>query len=175
MKKSILLCFFLALGGSISYLLYNEYVVILFPETSLTTVLDKKTKPCEITLYTWTTQQTYVTEKKTLLPEQTVTKTIHHIIQIWLQAQDLQKNPPLSLESAALSEDEKLLFLSFSDYPFNKEDEIYTKLAWIQGLLKTISMYHKHIEHVYFFVHQKSLKDYELDFSHAWPITGFLE
>ena len=99
MKKSILLCFFLALGGSISYLLYNEYVVILFPEASLSTVLDKKTKPCEITLYTWNNKQQYAQEKTTLLPEQTVTKTIHHITQIWLQAQDIQKTPPLSLES----------------------------------------------------------------------------
>jgi hypothetical protein len=175
MNNKLILCMVLITIGCVSYLIQNEYMIILFPEKNLITSDNTRSKSIDVLLYTWTPQEHYITEKAALLPEQTPRKILHTLIQTWLNVQEYQKMPAPTLATIALSYDKKDLFLNFSHYPFAKERSTYAKLIWIQGLLKTINAYNQDIEQVYFLVDNKSLQDYELDFSYPWPIIGFLK
>ena len=175
MNNKVILSILLITLGCVSYLIHNEYMVILFPEKNLIPYSTTRSQPINTVLYTWTPQEQYATEKVTLLPEQTPQKTLHTLVQTWLNLQEYPQMHVPTLATSALSYDKKNLFLNFSHYPFTKESSTYTKLAWLQGLLKTIHEHANNIEHVYFLVDNKPLSDYELDFSYPWPITGFLE
>ena len=175
MKKILLVSLFLLLAGSISYCIYNEKILIFFPEQHNHLYGDQQLQSTEIPLFTWTSQQTYHIEHVTFLNETSEFKNFQNLITKWIQTQEHQAHPLLSVQKASLSDDHKDIFVHFSHYPFDKDASTYTKLAWIQGLLKTIHTHNKNIEFIYFFVDDKHLKDYELDFSRPWPIEGFLE
>jgi hypothetical protein len=66
------------------------------------------------------------------------------------------------------------VYISFDRNPFDKQASTYTKLMWIEGLLKTIRDNESTVQQIYFLVHHQPLIDYHLDFSTAWPIVGFL-
>ncbi len=175
MKNKLLVWTLLLSAGALGYLIHNEHIIILFPETYSLESTSSQSKPSNISLYTWNQNGTYSKETISLMFTNTKRKNIEQIVKKWLLAQEYQTIPVTTLKNAALSFDEKDLFINFSSYPFNRQASIYAKLSWIQGLFKTIKEYNASIEHVYFLAQQKTLTDYELDFSHAWPIEGFLE
>jgi hypothetical protein len=44
----------------------------------------------------------------------------------------------------------------------------------IEGLLKTLRENDIKIQRIHFLLHHQPLVDYHLDFSHPWPLEGFL-
>lgn len=57
----------------------------------------------------------------------------------------------------------------FSDWSIDR------KLLFIEGLLRTIRATNLKIERVYFLVQDTYMVDAHLDFSHPWPIEGFMQ
>src|SRR5690606_23993747 len=79
-----------------------------------------------------------------------------------------------SLQSVTQSISSNDVYISFDRTPFNEDAPTFDKLMIIESILKTLRENGITIPNIYFLVHHQIMKDLHLDFSHAWPIEGFL-
>ncbi len=174
-KKILPFSIFCLILGATGYLIYTEKMIILFPKNESFLLKNDSLENKEISLFKWNQNNTYSIEKMNLLPSKSESYNIHQIISHWVRIYNSQNKNESSLQKNTISSDGKILFLHFSHSPFYKNFSTYKKLSWIQGLFKTIHEYNKKITSVYFFIENNPLQDYELDFSHAWDIEGYLQ
>jgi hypothetical protein len=81
----------------------------------------------------------------------------------------------VSLQSVVPSPSGVEAYISFDRNPFTKNQSTYEKFMWIEGLLKTVRENGIQLQSIYFLVHHQPLTDFHLDFSNAWPISGFIQ
>ncbi len=100
-----------------------------------------------------------------------------YLINNWLTLLDEEKIMPhkVSLQSVILSPSTTEAFISFDRNPFGPEDSTYTKLMWIESLLKTIRGNTIPIQTVRLLTHHAPLPEPHLDTEVSWPLNGFLE
>jgi len=161
--------------GIIFYCFYHEILVIKrvrYPNQQLNKheVIKKK-----FLLYFWK-DKAWHKEEKELISSSDKSQTLTYLINSWLGLLEEEKLLPhkSSLQSVMLDETGYELFVSFDCNPLKKDSSTYTKLMWVEGLLKTIRENQIPINAIRFLVRHKPLPDYHLDFSSAWPIIGYL-
>jgi hypothetical protein len=115
-------------------------------------------------------------EKIELLWSDNNAENIQHLIARWLIVLDEEKiiNRRVSLQSALFGPSSQEIYLSFDRNLLTKDNATYTKLMLIESLLKTIRENGIPVTKIWFLVHHQPMHDPHLDFSHAWPISGFL-
>lgn len=172
MKRSLFGALGAALLGMMVYYISHNYLFMIVPKTKPFSISDRACKPLVVSLYYATKPHDYQIDKVTILPDSFFSTTLTQIMRAWLQAHDTPVT--IDIQRCAVSDDLADLFIHFSHNPFNKQWSMHSKLLWLQGLLYTIHMFELKIVNVYFFVGDLPLNDYELDFSHAWPVEGFL-
>lgn len=78
------------------------------------------------------------------------------------------------IESVALSQTEQEGYLSFDQVPFLSEWPIYKKWRLLDGLCRTVEAAGLDMQTLIFLVRNEPMTDEHLDFSHPWPVSGFL-
>lgn len=161
--------------GIVLYCIGKEYIIIRWPQyatyaqESSHEVIKKK-----ITLHFWNNNRWNNETVDALWPSET-----HHCIQalvqplLTLMEEEQIINKKIMLQSTACSLSGNDVYLSFDRAPFNKESSTLEKLMVIESILKTVRGNGITVPNVYFLVHHQTLKDPHLDFSCAWPLTGF--
>jgi len=81
----------------------------------------------------------------------------------------------VSLQNVLISIDETEVYISFDRNLLNEENSTKEKLMLIESLLKTLRDNEITVQQVHLLVHHQEMLDSHLDFSHAWPIIGFLK
>ncbi len=173
MRWYLLLSSLALIGSLLFYGLYNDILLIRLPSSG-EMVLTNSTKRKPIKFTYWN-NKAFVTEEKEILFS-TVTQTANNLVKTWLsllEEEGLMKKK-VGLQSIMVDQSGRELFLSFDRNPLTKEFSTLQKLQWIEGLLKTIRDSGMPITSVRFLVYTKPLHDIHLDFSHPWPVSGYL-
>ena len=175
--KIMSLCFMCLSFGALYYALGHEWIIIRTPSKSYEIEVQKQQNPSykksiDVIFYR---NAIRTVEKIDLLWSDDPAKNVHSLVASWLVVLDEEEVTPkkVSLQSAWVTPDGEL-FLSFDRTPLYKEWSTYEKLLLIQGLLHMIRENDNHIKKVYFLVHHQPMQDTHLDFTDAWPISGFI-
>lgn len=162
------------LAGIVFYGIYNDFIIIRFPLKTIPTALTTNAQKKNFKLFYWF-QDKWHTEEKELLAQNTV-KTLTYLVTSWLALLEDERvmDKKVSVQSVLTDALGTEAYISFDRNPFSKESSTYQKLMWIEGLLKTIRENGIPLKNIRFLVHHRPLQDQHLDFSSAWPLTGYL-
>lgn len=163
--------------GILFFCLYQEWIIVQIsfgtkpPLTNATGTVEKK----NVRFYFWK-QNKWNFEDIEIIWSENVITTLEYLVKRWLALADEEGvlHKKVMLQTASLSESGNNAYLSFDRYPFNQEGSTFEKLSIIEGLLKTLKESGINILHIHFLVHHAPIQDYHLDFSHPWPLYGFL-
>jgi hypothetical protein len=174
MKKYLLLSLFSLSIGNILFLYFNEIIIINFPRLIIkkdnTIVAYKK----NIKIFFWKNDKWNRESIDILWSENNSEQNIYQIINNWLLILDEEKilSKRVSLQSALIND--STLYISFDNTLFSQESSTYNKLIILESILKTLKESNLTVNYIYFLVHNEIMEDHHLDFSNAWPISGFL-
>ena len=165
------------LAGILLYALTNEWIIIRFPfHQTPSTFSDKQIiERKKVRLIFWH-EKKWLSEDEEMIWTQKPVEDLTHILNRWLTLLDEEEimGKKVTIQSVAINHSGNQAYISFDQNPFEMEDSTFTKWMWIEGLLKTIRYNNIHIQGCYFLVHHNMLYDDHLDFSHPWPLEGFL-
>lgn len=116
------------------------------------------------------------TEKREVIWPSDTAQQATHLVNSWLTLLDEEMimDKKVSLQSAIVGAGGDDLYLSFDCNPLAAEAPIFAKWYWIESLLKTLRENDIDVKTVQLLVHHQPLVDDHLDFTHAWPLKGFL-
>lgn len=161
--------------GLIFYCYYHEIIIIRKFSHTTQAVSTAPVIKRNFTLHYWKDKAWHKDEKE-LIDAEDKTQTLNYLITSWLGLTEeeglLQRKT--SIQSIMLDMQGQEAFISFDCNPLKKESSTQAKWMWIEGLLKTVRENKIPVIAIRFLVHHKPLHDYHLDFSHSWPISGFL-
>lgn len=165
--------------GIFIFAYFNEFIIIRYPlyttqeATTEHPVLNRKK---ELTLYYWNHEK-WNKETIELMWSDNLESSLLHLLNSWLTHlyEEHVIHKKVTIQTTLLSPNNGELYISFDRNPLNKEESTYTQLLFIEGLLKTIYKNCTDIKSsVIFLVNHQPFHDIHIDFSHPWPITGFL-
>lgn len=175
-KKYLIIFASIFIFGIFFFFYQQEFIIIRFPKRlNINSENSSKTIKKIVTLMYWHSNR-WNSEKVEVIWSNDKSKNVQQIINSWLTLLDEEKimDKKASLQSAMLSLSENEIYLSFDRNLFSDENSTYEKLMLIESLLKTLRDNQIDIQKVRFLVHHQDMHDVHLDFSHFWPITGFL-
>jgi len=163
--------------GILFYSWYNEIIIIRLPFKKVGTPVEQEQSQRKPSKLTFWNGESLVTEERELLASRNTIRTLHDLITSWLTIQDEEKlmAKKVSLQFILIDTSGKEASISFDRNPLLKEKSILEKLMWIEGLLRTVKDTGTKLQSIRFLVHGKALQDSHLDFSSAWPISGYLK
>lgn len=160
--------------GIIVFAVGHEWIIIRYPQWNITTAdsaIQKKT----VTLLYWH-ENNWTTETQSLLWSAHPEDNTRALVNAWLSTLTQEQYAPkkVSLDHVLLSASHTDLYISFDRNPFSKQWNSYTKLMWLEGLLKTIRENNLPILNVLFLINNKPFNDPHINCAQPWPITGFI-
>ncbi len=163
-------------AGFFFYGIYNEYIIVRLPLRHEARVLEQlHVKRKNVKLYYWNNEKFFF-EEKMILYSSDMISTVTELITSWLtmlhEEHPMQKR--VNLERVLIDFSGNEAFISFDKYPFFTSSSVFQKLIWIECLLKTVSESGLPLKKVHFLTASKPLVDQHIDFSHSFPITGYL-
>lgn len=165
-------------AGLLSFLLYNRYIIFNLPIKTKHTegnLAHLKKKSSSATLYFWKNDRWH-SEKSTVLWSHDVSDVMRQLIKqlldIFEQEGIIEKQ--VSIEQLLLTAHNTQALVSFDRSLFDKKSSTHYKLMIIESILKTIRENNIVIKELLFLTHYKPMHDSELDFSHPWPVVGFI-
>lgn len=174
-KKIALISFFTFLLGIILFAIYHEWFIIRLPQIGLSPTQQQLKTKKNVSLSFWYDDR-WQTEEQNILWSNVTPHNLYTLTTSWLNTLDEEgvTAKKVILESVTASPSGNDAYISFDRNPFMKEWPAYTKWMWVEGLLKTIRENNIAVQHIYFLIRNKPLHDTQLEFSHAWPLTGYL-
>ena len=163
--------------GMIFFCIYQELLIVHFGTLKNTLVQEKSTTEHKtINLFFWKDDRWKKESVKIMWSEKKV-ETVQYIVNQWLNVLDEEEilDKKVLLQHVSLNSSESIAYLSFDRYPFDRESSTHQKHMIIESLLKTIRESSLQIPFFHFLVHHKPMIDTHLDFTHPWPLHGFME
>jgi len=164
---------------SLGYFAYNQqWIIFHIPKKSLedsARVPGNQITKKRVTRNYWN-NDAWNTEETELLWSDNKADTLMHLITSWLALLEEEKvmDKKVTLQSVVVSSSGVDAYISFDRNPFLKNQSTYSKLLWVEGLLKTVRENEVKVQNIHFLVHHQLLTDFHLDFSNPWPVTGFV-
>lgn len=179
MKKLYILyisipCFII---GMLSVMYMREWIIIRWPSKPQAFLAHpQQISKQKIVLHYWQAN-TWRKETTDILWSEDKAENITRIVRIWLNLIDEEHAHSISvtLQTVMLAHHDQCAYLSFDRNPIIQNQSTMTTILWFEGLLKTLRENNIELDGVYFLVHHQELTDYRLDFSHPWPLSGFLQ
>lgn len=177
-KKLILILLSALCAGILWYALTQEWLIINLPFGKGTLTTHAKTGLTthkKIGVYV-PRQGAIRREERELLWCDDAATNASYLTAAWLNILDdeLILAKKTSLQSVATAHDGRELIISFDRPPLNKNSSTAEKLLLIESLLKSVHESLPLAKTVLFLVHHKNMQDAHLDFSHSWPVGGFI-
>lgn len=162
-------------AGLLMAALYRGIIVVRLPGRSLALVseqspINRKT----VTLYFWR-NDTFKKESVELVIPDNQSDAIGRIANAWLNLLDEEEllKKRVRVDAVLMVAKTNQVYISFDRNPFDKAASTNDKLLFLQGLLKTLKENGISPQGIYFQAHHQPLQDYHLDFTNAWPMSGF--
>lgn len=182
-KKISIISLLCLISGIIFFLFYREFIIINFNTNNLTLnkptldtpTINSGTHKKELSFYFWH-KNSWQEEKKQCLWSDAKEFNLKQVITTWLSTLEQEGviSTKITAQLIALDSTGYFAFLSFDTNPITQNGPFYTKILWIEGLLKTIKNSGINIQSIHFLHNHKPLIDSHLDFSQPWPINGFI-
>lgn len=155
----------------------QDWIMFRFPSAqseTLETTKNLRARKKQVNLLFWHDKK-WNTERVDILETDDTSLTLQHLINRWLSllAEDHIMSKKVTLQSVLIASNGQA-YLSFDRTPFDEQSSTHEKWMWIEGLLKTVRENNIHVQSIHFLVHHQNMKDYHLDFSKPWPLSGFL-
>lgn len=166
------------LAGALLYLIGKEIVIIRWPSYTQSMIEKKFTQDRikkNIRLSFWQHNRwnsETIDSIWSTIPEENLASVVRSLLTLLEEEQVIEKKT--SLQAAVFSGTNHDAYISFDRAPFNEESSQLHKLMIIESFLKTIRENDINSSTIYFLVHHQPLEDAHIDFSHGWPIEGFL-
>lgn len=162
--------------GLLFYCLYNDLIIIKFYKQKQNTSNQLTAQKKIYKLIFWNNNRWQIDQKEIIDTDNKI-KNLNHLVTSWLNWLEEEQimHKKISVQSIMLNNASTEAYISFDRNPLNKEQSTFTKLMWLESLLKTLRENNTNLQAIYLLVHYKPLIDSHLDFSHPWPITGFLK
>lgn len=153
----------------------QQWIIIQMPASCMLLPYHKAQEQ-SITLHYWN-DGAWHKETQSLLASDVPARMLQIILANWLTQMHDENimRKKITLQSALIDSEHAIAYLSFDRSPLDKEWSIYEKWMCIEGILKTIAHAKLGIQSVYFLVKHHQLTDPHLDFSHAWPCSGYIK
>lgn len=169
----------IALGCGVLFFAFNHgWIIIqspfgssLFGQSPAQGAAGKKVAP----LVFWHNDRFTIEKREIMWPEQSA-QAISYLVTSWLSLLEEEgiTDKKISLQSAIIGLSGDDLYLSFDGNPLSQEATIFEKWHMVESLLKTLRENECSIKTVQLLVHHQPLVDDHLDFTHPWPLQGFL-
>ncbi len=164
-------------SGILFFCVYQEWLIVSWhvPKNSFITSEQKTLERKTIKLTVWK-QENWYQEESIVVWETNQKAQLKTLIAEWLTLAYEEKilEKKITIENVLLSPSGNDSYISFSDTLFEKKWSTYKKLHLIESLLKSIRENNIKIQKIFFLMKDQPLIDVDLDFSQAWPISGFL-
>lgn len=163
-----------ALFAMLLFAFWQQWIIIRLPQKLPIYHTKMRITKKKIMLWFWQHTRWQHEEVKLLWSTdtgQTVTQIINALLIIFDEEGLLSKKT--TLQTATIDSSGTAL-LSFNRAPINKQSSVFTKWMMIESILKTLRENKVAIQAVQFLTHQQPMHDAHLDFSHPWPLSGFL-
>ena len=175
-RPSLLFYSVLFMTGILFFLLYNEFLIIKFSlrphaNQSEQELVTKKT----VTFSFWKEHRCQTEDSQVLWytnQDQRILQITSRWLELFGEMQEDQNK--ISVQSVSLNKTEKEAYVSFDRTPFFENNSTYQKLLCIEGLLKTLKNAKITPQKIFFLVNHQPINDAHLDFSHGWPLQGFI-
>ncbi len=166
-------------GGAIAYALHNNWLIIRYPsyKKEIQEYYQRATTNKKKVYLSFWHHDRWHTEDKQLLWSASTGDNVMHVINSWLSLLDEYEvtDKKVALQTALVGNPNNLVYLSFDNNLFAQHHTVFEKWMLLEGLLKTIRENTIDIQQVRFLVHHRPMKDPHVDFTNAWPLSGFLE
>ena len=164
------------LSGILFYGFYNNYIIIRWPTRNVeVTAKHPLAHRRQVRLYYWNGKHLIYEDKKIIFSSD-VQLALSDLTVSWLsflyEEEILSKK--IAIQAGMVDEQKQIAYISLNQSPFRKNQSTFEKLMMIEGLLKTVQESKIPITRIQFLVHHSPLNDYHLDFTHPWPVTGYL-
>lgn len=175
LKQTGLICGLALCVAAILFAISQQWIIFRVPQIHTQNTQEQVITKQQVTLWFWHQNQ-WKSEKTELLWSQNISENISQLVSALLilfeEEQLLDKKT--NLQSVTLTADHMNALISFDRPPLAKQASIYTKWMMIEALLKTIRTHGIKIQTVQFLTHHQPMQDAHLDFSHPWPVNGFI-
>lgn len=178
MKHRYLICACALIAGMLMLSIHRNWIIIALPTrlsdaTNHTDVIASSKK--NVSLFYWH-NHAWRSEKTTLIWHTNKAMQIHYLINSWLAFLDEEKivSKRICVQSVMLTTADQEALISLDRSPFHTQSSSHEKMMLMESLLKTIRDNGIALQRVRILVHHSPLKDEHLDFTHAWPIHGFM-
>ena len=162
--------------GMIFYGLYNDLIIIHLPIKKGAVAINLGSAKSKTIKLAYPQGDELLIEEKEIVITNNLQRTLNDVIHSWLslleEEQLLQKKA--TIQSILLDTSGTEAFISFDRNILEKNQSAYHKLLLVESLLKTLRENDILLKTVRLLVNSKPLNDPHLDFSHSWPITGYL-
>jgi hypothetical protein len=173
-KSLIITCSICLALGLIFFGYMQEIIIIRRPLFTTESVVTACTGKKEVTLSFWHHHKWHQ-EKKELLWHANTGTNIQNLINnlLTLLQEEQVTQTKASVQSVLITPSGRTAYVSFDLPPWAQEDTTYTKWLFIESILKTTRDTIEDLETIHFLINHTLCEDQHLDFSKAWPITGF--
>ena len=158
--------------GILAYAWFNEYIIINPRRSILAATPQATASKKKVDLYFF--KENWQPDQVQLLLSENETHNAQIIVGKWLENafdESILKKKVL-LQTAFITADKELI-LSFDRSLFTKESSTFDKWMIIEGILKSLRHIIPNVKKVRFLINHQPIDDPHLDFSNAWPSSGF--
>lgn len=173
-KSLIITCSICLIFGLIFFAYMQEIIIIRRPLFSIDSASGAATDKKEIMLSFWH-NHTWHQEKKELLWYEDIGTNVQNLINnlLTLLEEEHITRTKVSVQSVLITPSGRTAYVSFDHAPWTQEEPTYIKWLLIESILKTVRDANEDLETIHFLINHALCEDQHLDFSKAWPITGF--
>ncbi len=129
-----------------------------------------------VKIYFWKNQH-WEFEKIEILWSNNLSTNLTNLTQAWLnqlEEEHLTRHK-ITLQSAMVSPNNQVAYLSLDQRPFPKQASTHQKLYLFESLLKTLRENNMKVSQVQLLLRHQTYLDPHLDFNRPWPISGFIK
>lgn len=185
------------IGGALFYAINQEWLFFFCARTPSTITKGGTAKEStsvasrkKVSLIFWRHDRWAKETVELVWPADTA-QALTYLLNSWLSLLDEEQvlGQKITVQSVLLAHNGTQALISFDHSPFAKESSTFAKWLLLEGLLKTIRensvLTHTNsaprctngvaIREVVFLVRHQPLRDYHLDFTNPWPVSGFFE
>ncbi len=175
-KNKLILVSALFFAGLLSFCVYHEWIIFHIPtKNTYTQELGGTSSEKKMVSFFFWKENKWHKEGIEILWSSSPDKALQKLIDRWLTLLNEENlmDKKITLQDVALSQQGQSAYISFDRSLFSNESSTLEKLMLVEGLLRTVQESGSPVASLSFLVHHKVLKDAHLDFSSAWPVTGY--
>ncbi|MBN1549149.1 hypothetical protein JW872_00650 [Candidatus Babeliales bacterium] len=165
-------------AGMVYYGLMQQWIIVRLPQKTATFRNDAQIaiKKNKVSLWYYK-KNGWHSETTTIIWPENIQRSLKHLLDTWFTFMDEEglMKKKASVQSVVISHTQQEAYISLDRSPFDDQASVHTKWIWIETLLKTIRENGFTFTSIRLLVHHQPLKDYHLDFSKPWPLSGFLQ